>query len=87
MLDVIGAGDPNYKGPDWADIWADSSEHQAVTDEIHRIIESTEHKKGETSSGDEKEFAMPQRTQIIATAKRSFTAYWRTPNYTIVSTF
>ncbi|KAI1938355.1 ATP-binding cassette transporter snq2 [Ophidiomyces ophidiicola] len=82
MLDVIGAGNPEYKGPDWADIWANSPEHKATTEEIERLIKSRQDEK-HTNMPDGKEFAASQRTQIIATAKRSFIAYWRTPQYTI----
>ncbi|KAI1934830.1 ATP-binding cassette transporter snq2 [Ophidiomyces ophidiicola] len=83
MLDVIGAGNPEYKGPDWADIWASSPEHKATTEEIERLIKSRQDEK-HTNMPDGKEFAASQRTQIIATAKRSFIAYWRTPQYTIL---
>ncbi|KAI2145931.1 ATP-binding cassette transporter snq2 [Ophidiomyces ophidiicola] len=83
MLDVIGAGNPEYKGPDWADIWANSPEHKATTEEIERLIKSRQDEK-HTNMPDGKEFAASQRTQIIATAKRSFIAYWRTPQYTIL---
>ncbi|EAS28560.3 ABC transporter [Coccidioides immitis RS] len=83
MLDVIGAGNPDYKGPDWADIWASSPEHETVTNEIKRIVHSSAQEGSPAGTAGQREFAMPKRTQILATAKRSFIAYWRTPNYTI----
>ncbi|WEW56926.1 ATP-binding cassette transporter snq2 [Emydomyces testavorans] len=82
MLDVIGAGNPDYKGPDWADVWANSPEHQLVTDEIKLIVDSQVGKERIVDPSGEREFAMPQWTQTIATAKRAFVAYWRTPEYT-----
>ena len=38
MLEVIGAGDPNYKGKDWGDIWAQSREHKERGTEIASLI-------------------------------------------------
>jgi ATP-binding cassette, subfamily G (WHITE), member 2, SNQ2 len=39
MLEAIGAGNPDYKGQDWGDVWANSSERQAISDEITQMIE------------------------------------------------
>lgn len=84
MLEVIGAGNPEYSGPDWADIWADSPEHQARSDEIKRIVESPPAEKSKEWSRSDREFAMPLWTQVVATTRRSFIAYWRTPDYALV---
>lgn len=87
MLEVIGAGNPDYKGQDWADVWATSPERQAVTDEINRITGSAPSNSGAVKSSDnEGEFATSLWTQTWATTKRSFIAYWRTPNYAVVWT-
>ena len=81
MLEVIGAGDPNYKGKDWADVWTDSPEKHARSEEIQRII--SERRNITNKDNDDREYAMPLSTQIIAVVKRSFVSYWRTPDYMI----
>ena len=83
MLDVIGAGNPDYRGQNWADVWEDSPEHQAVTDEINRVV-SSQSKSHVAAADNEGEYAMPLWSQILATTKRSFVAYWRTPDYAVV---
>ncbi|KAK2759372.1 hypothetical protein FQN54_002850 [Arachnomyces sp. PD_36] len=83
MLEVIGAGNPDYRGKDWADVWANSPEHQARTDEIESMIKSRRDKGTVSSAYDEPEFAMPLSIQVWATTKRTFMVYWRTPNYVI----
>lgn len=84
MLEVIGAGDPSYRGQDWGDVWAASSDYTARADEIKRMIEQRKG-SGQRPQLDESEYAMPLWTQILATGKRSFVAYWRTPQYAAVS--
>ncbi|KAL2012125.1 hypothetical protein VTN00DRAFT_4843 [Thermoascus crustaceus] len=83
MLEVIGAGNPDYRGPDWADIWANSPEHKALAEEINNIVSSRRNAQLDRRTDDDREFAMPLWTQIVAVTKRSFVAYWRTPNYTL----
>lgn len=86
MLDVIGAGNPGYKGQNWADVWANSANHQAVTDEINRITSSSQSQSASTSPvsvDNAGEYAMPLTSQILSTTRRSFTAYWRTPEYAV----
>ncbi|KAL1845778.1 ATP-binding cassette transporter snq2 [Paecilomyces lecythidis] len=83
MLEVIGAGNPDYKGPNWADIWAISPEHRARTEEINEMITSRRSASSGKAHTDDREFAMPLWTQVVAVSKRSFIAYWRTPNYAI----
>lgn len=84
MLEVIGAGNPEYKGPNWADIWANSHQHKARTTEINELIASRRTATPGKEHTDDREFAMPLWTQIVAVTNRSFIAYWRTPNYAIV---
>jgi ATP-binding cassette subfamily G (WHITE) protein 2 (SNQ2) len=81
MLECIGAGDPNYKGPDWGDIWQNSKGAQERGDEIQRLAEERRKSTEGKVSRDDREFAMPLGTQIVAVIKRCFTAYWRTPEY------
>ncbi|KAK5006696.1 hypothetical protein LTR28_006184, partial [Elasticomyces elasticus] len=42
MLEAIGAGNPDYKGKDWAVVWEESDEHHARSDEIADMIETRE---------------------------------------------
>ena len=39
MLEAIGAGDPNYKGNNWGDIWENSSDSQERAKEIQTLLE------------------------------------------------
>ena len=84
MLEVIGAGNPDYKGQDWGDVWANSEEHEERAQEIQQMI-SDRHGSSHNRQtiDDDREFAMPIGTQVLAVVKRSFIAYWRTPNYII----
>jgi len=86
MLEVIGAGKPDYNGQDWADVWENSAEYKGLMEDINKIVES---RAGNTTdqrnTNDNKEFAMPLWTQVVATTKRAFIAYWRTPEYALVS--
>lgn len=84
MLEVIGAGNPEYKGQDWADVWASSDESKHLSDEISQIVDSRKGQKHPTDDIEDKEFAMPVWEQIITVTKRSFVAYWRTPEYILV---
>ncbi|KAJ5825703.1 CDR ABC transporter [Penicillium riverlandense] len=80
MLEVIGAGNPDYKGKDWGDVWANSSESTQLSQEIEDIINSRRNVQNETLK-DDREYAMPVHAQILAVTKRAFVAYWRTPDY------
>ncbi|KAK2794659.1 hypothetical protein FQN51_000757 [Onygenales sp. PD_10] len=82
MLEVIGAGNPDYVGQDWGDVWANSPEYQNRSDEIRDMIESRKD-SGVGRRYNESEFAMPLWIQAVAVTKRTFIAYWRTPNYAI----
>ena len=81
MLEVIGAGDPNYKGKDWADVWASSPNHDSRTAEIAEMIERRQHVEPSQNLKDDREYAMPLSTQTMTVTRRSFVAYWRTPSY------
>ncbi|PHH58916.1 hypothetical protein CDD81_4153 [Ophiocordyceps australis] len=83
MLEAIGAGDPNYKGQDWADVWIQSTEHEAREHEIGDLIAKRQHVEPSKNLVDDREYATPLSTQIITVVKRSFVAYWRTPNYIV----
>jgi ATP-binding cassette, subfamily G (WHITE), member 2, SNQ2 len=81
MLDAIGAGATAKSSRDWAKMWSESKECKAVSEEIKRVC--NERKSAEESKlmKDQREYAMPLTTQIVAVTKRSFTSYWRDPNY------
>ncbi|KAL2810856.1 ABC-2 type transporter-domain-containing protein [Aspergillus granulosus] len=83
MLEVIGAGNPEYKGQDWADVWSESQECKDLSTEINNIIVSRQRGEQERNKDDDREYAMPIWTQIVTVTKRSFIAYWRTPEYNI----
>ncbi|KAL9110908.1 MAG: hypothetical protein Q9227_004523 [Pyrenula ochraceoflavens] len=81
MLEAIGAGNPDYKGPDWADIWASSSEHEKRSEEIQEMIRTRSTTTPSKSLQDDREFAMPLSTQVSSVIKRDFTSYYRNPEY------
>ena len=85
MLEVIGAGNPDYAGPDWGDIWEKSPQYQARTDEIQSMIERRRNvsapAQGEIK--DEREYAMPLGSQVYTVVRRNFVAYWRSQDYLI----
>ena len=81
MLEAIGAGNPDYKGKDWADVWATSPEHEERTREIQQMIQDRSHAELSQTLKDDREYAMPLSTQIVAVIKRTFVAYWRNPEY------
>ncbi|QKX59307.1 uncharacterized protein TRUGW13939_06439 [Talaromyces rugulosus] len=83
MLEVIGAGNPDYKGKDWGDVWAKSEENKHRTEEIQEIVNSRRNQKTGEETKDDREYAMPVWTQILVTTKRSFVTYWRSPEYII----
>ncbi|KAK5044842.1 hypothetical protein LTR84_010380 [Exophiala bonariae] len=83
MLEAIGAGDPNYKGKDWGDIWSQSENHQKRTDEIADMIERRKNVEMSKNLKDDREYAMPLGVQTMAVVKRAFVSYWRTPNYIV----
>ncbi|KAI9791015.1 MAG: hypothetical protein M1816_004582 [Peltula sp. TS41687] len=81
MLEAIGAGNPDYKGKDWGDVWASSPEHEERTREIQEMIEDRRNTSAVGSTRDNREFAMPITTQIVAVVRRTFVSYWRSPDY------
>jgi energy-coupling factor transporter ATP-binding protein EcfA2 len=82
MLEAIGAGNPDYKGQDYADVWARSEENQKLTKEIQEII-SNRRNASNDKGRDDREYAMPITTQLVAVIHRSFVAMWRDPGYVV----
>lgn len=83
MLEAIGAGDPNYHGQDWGDVWAESPQKGERLREIEELTSQRRNVEPSKSLKDDREYAMPLSTQTWAVVRRSFVAYWRTPNYII----
>lgn len=83
MLEAIGAGDPNYKGKDWGDVWAASAEHETRSREIQEMVAERRNAPTNSKTDDSREYAMSLGTQVYAVVKRSFVSYWRTPDYMI----
>jgi ATP-binding cassette subfamily G (WHITE) protein 2 (SNQ2) len=83
MLEAIGAGDPNYKGKDWGDVWASSAEHEERAKEIQQIVEERRNVSSKGKTDDNREYAMPYMTQVKTVVHRSFTSAWRTPQYMV----
>ena len=83
MLEAIGAGDPTYQGKDWGDVWASSPEREERSQEIQAMISSRRSAVANDKTRDDREYAMPLGTQVSTVVRRSFTAYWRTPEYMI----
>lgn len=81
MLEAIGAGDPNRKNEDWGNIWKKSPECQQRQEEIEAFIRDRE--GAGPRAVDDRQFAMPITAQMMAVLKRTFTSYWRSPEYTI----
>ncbi|EAU33615.1 hypothetical protein ATEG_05854 [Aspergillus terreus NIH2624] len=83
MLEVIGAGNPDYKGQNWADVWANSEECKQLSQEIDNIIETRRDKADTGKEDDNREYAMPVMVQVWTVSKRAFVAYWRNPQYAL----
>lgn len=86
MLDAIGAGNPDYHGQDWGDVWAASPEYNQRSEEIQSMNDGRRNAKTNSKTDDEREYAMPLSTQLRAVVNRSFVAYWRDPDYVVGKT-
>jgi len=76
MLEAIGAGATAKTKRNWAEIWIQSNERKALQEEIRAISA-----KSSTILAGDREYAMPLFSQITALTVRTFTSYWRDPNY------
>jgi len=83
MLEAIGAGNPDYKGQDWGDVWASSAENKALGEEIRAIASERRSANRNNEATDDREYAMPYTAQWMAVVHRSFTAIWRDPQYVL----
>lgn len=83
MLNAIGAGDPNYHGKDWGDVWAQSKARDERCREIDEMIEKRKKIDPSKSLKDDREYATSLAFQTMTVVKRSFISYWRTPDYIV----
>jgi ATP-binding cassette subfamily G (WHITE) protein 2 (SNQ2) len=81
MLEAIGAGNPDYKGQDWGDVWQKSAENEKLSNEIQEISKSRRDAAKNEEASDDREYAMPYPQQWLAVVRRSFVAIWRDPEY------
>ncbi|CAK4034456.1 ABC-2 type transporter [Lecanosticta acicola] len=84
MLTTIGAGDPSYRGPDWADKWALSDARKRMSVRLeHAMRSSPPSAQTPTAplSEDLTYYATSLLTQTLAVLKRAFVAQWRKPEY------
>lgn len=81
MLDAIGAGATAKTNNDWGQLWTESEECKLVTKEIENLCQQRKNAKVSKFMKDQREYAMPLTTQIVAVTRRSFTSYWRDPDY------
>ncbi|KAH7314258.1 ABC-2 type transporter-domain-containing protein [Rhexocercosporidium sp. MPI-PUGE-AT-0058] len=79
MLEAIGAGNPDQKGSDWADIWSRSQENASLTREIEDLVRISGASRPRVE--DASEYAMPLWNQISTVVHRSFSSMWRSRDY------
>lgn len=81
MLDAIGAGQaPRIGAKDWGEIWRSSTELANAKEEIVRIKAERIQSVG-SQKVNQKEYATPLWHQIKVVNRRTYTAFWRSPNY------
>ncbi|KAL6159276.1 ATP-binding cassette transporter snq2 [Exserohilum turcicum] len=83
MLEAIGAGNPDYKGQDWGDVWERSQENEQLTKEIQEITANRRNAAKNDEARDDREYAMPYGQQWVTVVKRNFVAIWRDPPYVL----
>ncbi|XMA19034.1 hypothetical protein WAI453_011825 [Rhynchosporium graminicola] len=79
MLQACGAGDPNQKGSDWADIWSRSEENARLTSDIEEMVRKSSGSRPPVE--DASEYAMPAWDQVSTVLHRSFSSMWRSRDY------
>jgi hypothetical protein len=88
MLAVIGAAPGAQTNVDWPNVWRASPEYRSVQDELERLssskglarVDTTASKAAEKAAA-LREFAAPQRVQLMQLTKRVYQHLWRSPNY------
>ncbi|KAI9319048.1 ABC-2 type transporter-domain-containing protein [Dichotomocladium elegans] len=79
ILEVVGAGTSGKATRDWADVWANSAEAQALEEELEQIHQNAE----KNPSREALTFATGFWTQFKLVHQRMALAYWRSPDYNI----
>ncbi|KAI9499206.1 ABC-2 type transporter-domain-containing protein [Zychaea mexicana] len=79
ILEVVGAGTAGKATRDWADIWANSAQAQALEEELEEIHQHAEKNPTRKSLT----YANGFWYQFSLVLKRMTTAYWRSPQYNI----
>lgn len=82
ILEAIGAGATASVKADWGDIWANSPEYEATTNEINQLHEQLRRRpKKEVSAQMTARYAVPYFVQLKQVMNRTFIQYWRSPEY------
>ncbi|GAA6043179.1 hypothetical protein JCM8097_008713 [Rhodosporidiobolus ruineniae] len=82
MLEAIGAGSGRAVGSkDWADIWNDSPEFDTVKREIAQLKEEGLAMPESTDPSLKKEYATSFMHQLRVVSRRTFLAFYRSPDY------
>jgi len=81
MLDAIGAGATAKVKQDWNRVWLESEECKNLRGEVKEICRDRKNSEISKFMKDQREYAMPLTTQIVAVTQRTFTSYWRDPDY------
>jgi hypothetical protein len=85
MLQAIRCGPETRPEVDWATIWQESREFQAVRAHLDELrqgsVSSTFADAKALHSGKITEFAVPFSQQCLQVTRRVFQQYWRTPSY------
>lgn len=66
-------------------MWANSPESKQLSEDLEGIIASRRNSQDDEKVKDGREYAMPLYVQVVAVTKRAFVAYWRIPDYILVS--
>ena len=78
MIDVV-AGSLS-KGRDWAEVWLNSEEHVAVTNEVSHLARDAA-SKPPSYHEDGREYATTLFTQLRLVVGRAHRSLWRSPDY------
>jgi ATP-binding cassette subfamily G (WHITE) protein 2 (PDR) len=90
MLEVIGAAPGSHTDIDWHQAWRNSAEYAEVKRHLAELksergqaeaLQRTQSAQKREDKAAYREFAAPFGQQLIATTKRVFQQYWRTPSY------
>ncbi|KAI8988953.1 ABC-2 type transporter-domain-containing protein [Pilobolus umbonatus] len=79
ILEVVGAGTAGKSTTDWATVWEQSREAEALERELDEIHQSANQSPTRQASM----YATPFGTQFKLVLKRMCIAYWRSPEYNI----